>query len=605
MNTYYSIFLIFFYLIFLQPVNAQLVEGVTHSGQETGQSPFPVLNYRELPNPVPTNAALWKTKQKPVISWGSTYDRYKKEEPAPISNAKNKISLSAWRGERVAAQFVVSNYGNPIQLSFEVTDLVSDKNRSERISKSDIFTGFVRYVMTDELNKDGKGGCGHRKAIDFDSTLVADPIDHLTKRLKVSARTSQGGWIRVWVPQDSEPGTYSGNVIIRGDHKILKKLKLEISVDEQTLPKPTEWDFHLDLWQNPYAVARYYQTELWSPDHFKHLRRDMQNYADAGGKVITASIMHKPWNGQTHDYFKSMVTWTKKTDGTWEFDYTVFDKWVAFMMDLGIDKQINCYSMVPWRLSFQYFDQATNSYKVLETEPGEKAYEELWVAMLTSFSRHLKEKGWFDRTYISMDERPMETMKKTIEVIQKADPDFKISFAGGMHKELLNDIDDYCLALDESFPAGVIQKRLDNENITTFYTSCSQAYPNSFSFSPAAETEWYGWHAANRNMDGYLRWAYNSWVLEPLLDSRFTTWAAGDTYFVYPGGRTSIRFEKLVDGIQAYEKIKLLKAEFQKNNNTKSLSELEKALMLFDRKVLEEMPASEVVIKAKTILNSL
>ena len=225
--------------------------------------------------------------------------------------------------------------------------------------------------------------------------------------------------------------------------------------------------------------------------------------------------------------------------------------------------------------------------------------------MLTSFSRHLKEKGWFDRTYISMDERPMETMKKTIEVIQKADPDFKISFAGGMHKELLNDIDDYCLALDESFPVGVVQKRLDNEKITTFYTSCSQAYPNSFSFSPAAETEWYGWHAASRSMDGYLRWAYNSWVLEPLLDSRFTTWAAGDTYFVYPGGRTSIRFEKLVDGIQAYEKIKLLKAEFQKNNNTKSLSELERAIKLFDRKVLEEMPASEVVIKAKTILNSL
>ena len=37
----------------------------------------------------------------------------------------------------------------------------------------------------------------------------------------------------------------------------------------------------------------------------------------------------------------------KRADGTWAFDYTVFDRWVEFMMSVGIDQQINCYSMVP------------------------------------------------------------------------------------------------------------------------------------------------------------------------------------------------------------------------------------------------------------------
>lgn len=69
-----------------------------------------------------------------------------------------------------------------------------------------------------------------------------------------------------------------------------------------------------------------------------------------------------------------------------------FDRWVEFMMSVGIDKQINCYSMVPWELSFQYYDQATNSLKFVKTAPGEEAYEEMWVAMLSSFSKHLKEK---------------------------------------------------------------------------------------------------------------------------------------------------------------------------------------------------------------------
>ncbi|HET7360877.1 MAG TPA: DUF4091 domain-containing protein, partial [Salinimicrobium sp.] len=570
----------------------------------TGQPPFPVLNYKELPNPMPTNAELWEDRKKPFVSWGSSYVRYKKEVPVPMEKAKNKINLPAWRGERVSAQFVVSAYEKPLQLSFEVSDLISNKNKSEKISESQILTGFVRYVMTDELNKDGKGGCGYRKAVDYDSTLVADPIDHLTKKLKVPVNTTRPGWVRIWVPRNTTPGKYTGNVIIRDDQKILKKLKLTVDVNPRILPKPADWKFHLDLWQNPFAVARYYQIELWSPEHFEHLRKDMKNYANAGGKVITASIIQKPWNGQTHDAFQSMVKWIKKPDGTWKFDYTVFDKWVSFMMKMGIDQQINCYSMVPWRLSFRYFDQATNSYKSIETAPGEQAYEELWMAMLTSFAKHLKEKGWFDKTYIAMDERDMETMKQTIKVIRKADEDFKISFAGSAHKELFDDIDDYCVSLNDSFPPKVKQKRQEKGKISTFYTSCSQAYPNSFTFSPPAETEWYGWYAAHKNLDGYLRWAYNSWVLEPLLDSRFATWAAGDTYFVYPGGRTSLRFEKLVDGIEAFEKIQLLKAEFKQNNDMESLSKLNKTLELFDKKKLDKMSATEIVKKANEVINS-
>ena len=38
---------------------------------------------------------------------------------------------------------------------------------------------------------------------------------------------------------------------------------------------------------------------------------------------------------------------------------------LLYTSSVGIDKQINCYSMVPWELSFQYYDQATNSLKFL------------------------------------------------------------------------------------------------------------------------------------------------------------------------------------------------------------------------------------------------
>lgn len=557
-------------------------------------------NYEEASNPISTNPSLWVKVSAPQVSWGSTDIRYKKEEPAPIARLKKDINLTAWKGERVSAQLVVWTPEALDNLSFIVSDLTSGK---ETISKDNVRTGFVRYVMTDELNKDGKGGCGYRKSSDYDSTLVADPIDHIASTLTVPANATQGGWISVRVPQQVKAGKYTGTVTVKDGDKVLSELKLAVNVKNRTLPASTEWAFHLDLWQNPYAEARYYNVEPFSKEHFDRMRPDMQNYVDAGGKVITASIMHKPWNGQTYDPFESMVTWLKKADGTWYFDYTVFDKWVEYMMSLGVKKQINCYSMVPWRLSFQYFDQASNSFKYLDAKPGEAAYDEFWGNMLTSFAKHLKEKGWFNITHISMDERPMKDMLATLKVIRKADKDFKVSLAGTYHDELVKELHDYCIAIGEKFPAEVIKSRKEAGQVTTYYTCCTEPRPNTFTFSAPAEAEWLGWFAAKENLDGYLRWALNSWVKNPLQDSRFTAWAAGDTYMIYPEGRSSIRFERLIEGIQSYEKIRILKEEFEKKGNKSAIKKIDKILKAFDEFSLEEIPAATVVTKAKEAIN--
>lgn len=558
-------------------------------------------SYRELPNPVQTDLTQWDKVNTPKVSWGSTDVRYKKEVPPSVDIKKN-LTLSAWKGERVCAQFVIWSSEEIKELNFSAGEL---RNGEESIGKEHLTTAFVRYVMTDELNKDGNGGCGQRPdPTKFDSTLVADLIDHITPSLLIPSYSTQGGWVSIHIPSQVKAGAYRGTILVKDGEKVISTLGITVNVGQRTLPPPSEWAFHLDLWQNPYAVARYYQVTPWSKEHFDYMRPHMKLYADAGGKSITASIMHKPWNGQTYDYFESMVTWIKKADGTWMFDYTVFDKWVEFMMEMGIRKQINCYSMVPWKLSFQYFDQATNSLQSVSTQPGETVYEDMWLAMLRSFATHLKQKGWFGITYISMDERPMETMLKTLEIIRKADKDFKVSLAGAYHKELVYELDDYCVALRMKYPEDVKRQRKQAGKVTTFYTSCEEARPNTFSFSPPAETEWFAWYSAKEGLDGYLRWALNSWVEHPLQDSRFHTWAAGDTYLIYPGGRSSLRFEHLIDGIQAYEKIRLLKKEYAEKGDKRKLDKIDKALQLFDETTLKEVPAAKAIGKAKRMLNN-
>ena len=558
--------------------------------------------YEELPNPVATDASKWSKIAQPIIAWGSTDIRYAKELPASVTPIP-VMNLTAWMGEKVSAQFVISTNRDLKNVSVEVSDILA---KNYKISKWNIERGFVRYVMTDELNKDGKGGCGRRpNKADWDSTLVADVIDHVTPVLDIKANTTQPVWVSVKVPRENIiKGMYRGTITVKEDGKVLKELPLVVNVKNRVLPAPKDWAFHLDLWQNPYAVSRYYNVEPFSQEHFDLMRPIMKRYADAGGKVITASIMHKPWNGQTFDPFESMVTWMKKADGTWWFDYTVFDKWVEFMMSLGIKKEINCYSMVPWRLSFQYFDQASNQFKYFTGKPGEPAYEEFWMRMLKSFAQHLKEKGWFEITHIAMDERGLKDMLATIEVVRKADPDFKLSLAGSHHKELLEPLNDYCVTMAETFSPEEIAVRRAKGMTTTYYTCCAEARPNTFTFSPPAEAEYLGWFASKAGVDGYLRWALNSWVEKPLHDSRFTNWAAGDTYILYPDARTSIRFERLIEGIQAYEKIRILRTETDKKGRSKNYGkQLDKILEAFDPLTLTETSATDVVKKAKQELN--
>lgn len=569
--------------------------GFTHSGRSTGQAPFPLNSYVELENPVATDSVKW-IKVKPInVSWGSTDVRYAKEIPA-LHKVQTKHQLTAWKGERVAAQFVIWGTTNLDYLNFEVSPLRHAGSKFE-LSGKDIFKGFVRYVMTDELNKDKRGTCGGRNILDFDSTLVADPIDHITDTLAVKGYTSQGCWVRVNVPTHAPAGNYAGKVTVKDGDRVIGVLNLKLKVSDRTLPAVKDWAFHLDLWQNPYSIARYHQVAPWSEAHLQVMKPYMELYRDAGGKVITASLMHKPWNGQTYDYFESMVTWVKKLDGSWYFDYAVFDRWVQFMFDLGIDKQINCYSMVPWRLSFQYFDQASNSFKQIQSRPGEKVYEEVWTAMLKSFAQHLKAKGWFDKTYISMDERPMSVMLETLKVIRKADKNFKISLAGALHKELVDELDDYCVALRMKYTPEMLAKRKAEGKVTTFYTSCEEPHPNTFTFCDPTDCQWFGWYAAKAHLDGYLRWALNSWVVEPLLDSRFYSFGAGDCFLIYPGARTCLRFEQMVAGIQAYEKINILRAEYK--NNPKALQCIDDALKLIDENTLDRIPSGEAIHHVK------
>lgn len=579
---------------------ALLTLGVTAMGQT---EKFPLGNFTELTDTKPhDNKDIWMKQSAPTqLSWGSTDVRYPKLSVPQVTKT-TRWQGKAWKGERVNAQAVLWTNVDLKDVKLEISDF---KSGSNVIPASEASAHFVRYVMTDELSKDRSTGCGHRdNKAEWDSSIVADMLDN-AKLLDVKALTTQPIWLHVWVPENSKAGKYKATLTVSAANLPSMNLQVEIDVLNRTLPAPSEWAIHLDFWQNPYSVARYYQVPLWSKEHFDAMRPVMKMLANAGQKVITASIMHKPWAGQTEDHFDSMVMKIKKLDGSWEYDYTVFDKWVEFMMnEIGITKQINCYTLIPWALSFDYIDQATSRVLYVEAKPGDALYTDYWGSFLKDFARHLKQKGWFDKTTIAMDERGVEAMKEAVKVIRQADPNFKISSAGHYQPEVEAELHELCLAYGHNFPADVREARAKAGKISTVYTCCAEPLPNIFTFSPPAEATWTLWHSAAGNFDGYLRWAWNSWNADPLRDTRFRTWAAGDCFQIYPGPRSSIRWERVIEGIQDVEKIRILREEFTAKKQQSKLKKLNDTVSRFVPGNLDDTNAGQMINEGRKVLNS-
>lgn len=467
------------------------------------------------------------------------------------------IELHAWRGERVNAQIVLRSETTHENVRFVPSSLTAG---SSRIT---IEPRFIRYTLANDKPQ-------------------GDILDHADS-LPLPAGANRPVWITIDVPQGTSPGDYKGELVIHSDSS-RQNIPIHLRVLTATLPAPAQWSFHLDFWQHPQSVARWHDVPAWSDAHLDLLEPSMKRLADAGQKTITCSIIEEPWNGQTYDKFPSMIDWRKKADGSWSYDYRIFDRWVSFMTErCGMkNARIHCYSMLTWSLKFRYFDEKENRHIDLALQPGTPAFDGFWGRFLEDFTRHLKQKGWLERTRIAVDERPDAQMRGALATLEKHAPGLQVASAINHPSDLTKNVDDISPIISHSgrFPRSLLDERRAAGRKTTIYVCTSPPVPNTFTFSPPAEAEWLPLFASANGFDGLLRWAFHSWVENPLVSTDFTSWPSGDCFMVYPGDRSSVRFERLRDGIESFEKIRLLR-EHGKRSQIRDMEELEKVLADF------------------------
>ena len=392
---------------------------------------------------------------------------------------------------------------------------------------------------------------GVLKSVKYAPTVESLQRFEVYDRVKWNSDDDGPRVVEVSVPADAKPGVYSCGM-------------MNIRVVDRVLPPAKEWKYFLDLWQHPWAVSRYHDVKPFSKKHYAKMRPVYELLASAGQKTITTTILPEAWDHQCYDAYGTMIGRVKREDGTWQFDYSVFDEYVEFCRGCGLGPAICCYTLCPWGYVVRW-QNAKGETESCVAKPGTKEFEDYWGVFLQAFATHLKQKGWFEQTYISMDERSIEDVKLIGEFVQKHAPGLRISMAGNqLPSQYGVTIDDFCMILSDKINADYLKEAAERRAkgmVTTYYVCCWPLYPNTFMSSGPGEAFWLGAYPAMIGLDGFLRWAWNSWPKDPKEDATYWAWTAGDTFLCYPDGEPSWRFMELRNGIAAAEKVRLLKEQ--------------------------------------------
>ncbi len=510
--------------------------------------------------------------------------QYTQKRFAEVSVKKNRSeTLHAWKNDRAVSELVLSAIGGDFtNVTIQASDLTDGK---KKITKDNVTATFIRstkayaygYIYGNDV-----------PAATEDNRAEASDILWQTTPIAIKADTLQPVWVEFAIPKTAKSGTYKTQLTVTAD-QLTQPLVFDYEVRIQNAELPDNYSdtFDIELWQYPYTSAEYYNVEPFSEEHLEIMKSSMELYKKIGGHAITASIIEDAWNGQTYSanavHYPSMIKWIKNGD-TFTYDYTDFDKWVSFNKSLGIGDKIVLYSVAPWHNSFTYWENGELVREVFYIQPtnGSAYYTEnytiLWTDFLTDLVAHLTEKGWFDDSYIGIDEQGFSsTAFDLIESVKNKDGKC-LKTAGAMDSFIekknlamrvtdLN-VGDTAAAAHQAEFDQLLKDREAKGLRTTLY-SCTGHRPGNFSLSAPVESYWSIVNAGKSGTAGFLRWAYDAWVEDPLNDTTHSKFEPGDCFLIYPDEKTardpisrrSVRLERMAEGVRDVNKLAVIEKE--------------------------------------------
>lgn len=484
----------------------------------------------------------------------------------PVIEARADVA----RGENASFQFVVRGSESIKDLEINVKPL-----KKNDLLLWQINTGFVELVKIERSYAD--------PSIDrYEPTSVyfPDPIVY-RKSKDVSFGVAQPVWVSVKIPEDQEPGTYTGTVTITGKvggRKFQKSKAITIQVYKPVISKTSLW------------------VTNWFFDQFQYLNKGVkvEKYSNLYWQLweVMAKMMAE-YRQNVAMISPLDLTEFKFENNQWSFDFSNFNKLVKLFVGEGVIGRLEGGHFGGrvdggWTSQFGLLvpvvKDNTTSLKMMTME--EPAAKQFYSAFLPALMENIGKQGWKDIYVQHIADEPIEenveSYKAISRYVRRFCPDLKVIEACHSNK-LDNEVNIWVPQLNFlSDSIDFYKKRQAKGDEVWFYTCIypQGKYPNRFIDQPLIQTRLLHWINFKYGITGYLHWGFNHWSNG---DPGNSEWSGpygetsvvngtggqilpgGDSWIVYPGDKMlypSLRLEAMRDGIVDYELLKMFKDRY-------------------------------------------
>jgi hypothetical protein len=219
------------------------------------------------------------------------------------------------------------------------------------------------------------------------------------------APTKKGGavapvWIWVRVPADAPAGDYTGALTVSAGGAKLADVPVQLHVADWTLPEPRRFRTFVGFYQSPATLSLQYNVPEWSDRHWALEERSLQLMGALGNQLIHIPVVDQTKLGNDD----GMVTWIRKDDGAFDYDFAVLDRFLALVKQhMGAPRFVvlHVYQAGGWTPAGA---KQENTVTVLDPKSGQRSHlqvpefgteasKQFWTPALTALRGRLAQAG--------------------------------------------------------------------------------------------------------------------------------------------------------------------------------------------------------------------
>lgn len=385
--------------------------------------------------------------------------------------------------------------------------------------------------------------------------LIPDFVD-CTAAVNVGGNTTMTFLISGEIPEWTAPGKYHIQISAESESHITQCNTVTLNI---VPPRDVrqEQECNTIFWPQWQALCRYYHITMWSDEFWPLADKYLAEMAAGGNNAIMLSVKDDPFRYPLpklyyHHHDKpSPVRWRKEGD-KWSFDYSLYDRYIELNFKHGINREIECYSLLPCKRQqpdIAYFDLNSGEYIVQMTTYDSPEYEAAWGAFLTDFIRHNKLRGWDRLLTLCPYDEPADpvTFRAVALMAKKYAPEIKITAAitAAAAVTVRDVLDIATIHLSDGFSDEACSTLRDSRVELRWYNCCKPDWGNTLFRCGLADSYRMAWITYANQFTGYLRWSVFNFTQDIFSNPGFN-WPTGDMFLLYPGAEgplTSLRWE--------------------------------------------------------------